>query len=72
MAAATALASTPSPGLSDSASSAAAPALAERYPAARCLPVLREPVARIRSAVNFLRANPFDGVMGHPPWIWMS
>ncbi len=51
---------------------AAAPALAERYPDARFLTVIREPVARIRSAVNFLRANPFDGVMGHPPWIWMS
>ena len=51
---------------------AAAPVLAERFPDARFLTMVRHPTPRFRSAINFLRANPIDAVMGHPPWAWMG
>ncbi len=51
---------------------AAADALAERYPDARFLTMIREPAPRVRSAVNYLRVNPTDPVFGPPPWTWLS
>lgn len=41
-----------------------APALANRYPEARFLSVLRDPLARIQSGVNYMAVNP---TLGRPP-----
>jgi len=49
---------------------AAADALERRYPDARFLTVLREPLARIRSAVNFVALAPDMAGLGSPPWSW--
>ncbi len=50
----------------------AADALARRYPDARFLTIVRDPAARIQSAVNYLRANPFDDTLGAVPWSWLA
>jgi hypothetical protein len=51
----------------------AADFLADRYPDATFLTMIREPAARLQSAVNFLRATPFDESMGGPaPWAWLA
>jgi hypothetical protein len=47
---------------------AAGSALARRYPNARFLTVVREPSQRLQSAVNFLRINPADPVLGPTSW----
>jgi len=49
----------------------AADALEARYPDARFLAVIREPAPRFRSAINYLRTNPFDRVLGPVPWAWL-
>ncbi|MEQ1567568.1 MAG: sulfotransferase [Myxococcota bacterium] len=50
----------------------AADALARRYPDARFLTMIREPAARLRSAANYLRANPFEAPLGPPAWAWFG
>lgn len=51
---------------------AAAEALERRYPDARFLTMIRDPSKRIKSAVNFLRANPVDPTLNEPPWAWIG
>jgi hypothetical protein len=51
---------------------AAAPALAARFPDARFLTVIRAPGPRLQSAINYLRANPLDPVLGAPRWGWLA
>lgn len=50
----------------------AADALSRRYPDARFLTLIRHPAPRLRSAVNFLRANPMDATLGAAPWAWWA
>jgi hypothetical protein len=51
----------------------AADFLARRYPDATFLTMIREPVPRLQSAVNFLRTTPFDESMGGlAPWAWLG
>lgn len=50
----------------------AADALAEKYPDACFLTMVREPAPRLQSAVNFLRAQPFEASLGAPPWPWLA
>lgn len=50
----------------------AGPALEARFPDARFLTMIREPAPRIRSAINYLRVNPTDPVLGPIPWTWLS
>jgi hypothetical protein len=50
----------------------AADALARKYPDARFLTMIREPAPRLQSAVNFLRAQPFESGLGPPPWRWLG
>ncbi len=50
----------------------AAEALEARYPDARFVTMIREPAPRFRSAINYLRTNPFDPVLGPVPWAWLS
>ena len=50
---------------------AAAPALAHRFPGARFLTVIRTPSRRLQSAINYLRVNPADPLLGAPPWSWL-
>ena len=50
----------------------AAEALEARYPDACFLTIIREPASRFRSAINYLRTNPFDPVLGPVPWAWIS
>ncbi|KAL3904457.1 MAG: hypothetical protein SGARI_004914 [Bacillariaceae sp.] len=47
---------------------AAGTALARKYPSARFLTLTREPAPRLRSAINFLRINPADSVLGSTSW----
>ena len=49
-----------------------APVLEQRYPDARFLTMIREPGPRLRSAINFLRVNPLDPLLGFPPWAWLG
>lgn len=51
---------------------AGAEGLARRYPDARFLTMIREPAPRLQSAVNFMRANPRDPVLGNTPWTWLA
>jgi hypothetical protein len=51
---------------------AAAPALARRWPDARFLTMVRDPARRLQSAINYLRANPTDPMVGPPPWEWLA
>jgi len=50
----------------------AADALERRFPDARFLTIVREPAPRIRSAVNYLHANPLDEAVGPAPWAWLA
>jgi hypothetical protein len=50
---------------------AAAPALALQFPDARFLTVIRTPSKRLQSAINYMRVNPADPVLGPPPWSWL-
>ena len=50
----------------------AAAALAERYPDATFLTLVREPASRLRSTINYIRVNPSDPAMGPPPWPWLA
>lgn len=51
---------------------AAADALEKKYPDATFLTMIREPVPRMQSAVNFMRANPVAVEMGAIPWPWLG
>jgi hypothetical protein len=51
---------------------AAAPSLAKRWPDARFLTMVRDPARRLQSAINYLRANPTDPMVGPPPWEWLA
>lgn len=48
-----------------------APALVEKYPDACFLTVIREPLSRLQSGINYLRVNPLDPVLGPTPWNWL-
>lgn len=50
----------------------AAEALAQQYPEATFLTLIRDPVDRLQSGINYLRVNPSDPAMGPPPWAWLS
>ncbi len=45
-----------------------ADALERQYPDAHFLTVIREPAPRLRSAINYMRVNPADPVLGPIPW----
>lgn len=47
---------------------AAADALERRFPDARFLTMVRHPSKRLRSAINYLRANPVAPALGPAPW----
>ena len=49
-----------------------ADALARQYPDACFLTIVREPVSRLRSAINYMRVNPTDPVLGPIPWPWLA
>lgn len=51
---------------------AAMPALARRLPDARFLTMIRDPGPRLQSAINYLRANPSDPLLGPVPWAWLG
>jgi hypothetical protein len=34
--------------------------------------MIRPPLPRLRSAVNYLRVNPFDPLLGPVPWGWLA
>ena len=50
----------------------AAQALYEYYQDACFLTVIREPMSRIRSGINYVRVNPPDPVLGPVPWSWLT
>lgn len=50
----------------------AGPALARKFPDARFLTMVRSPEKRFQSAINYLRANPLDEVLGPVPWNWLT
>lgn len=50
----------------------AAQALCEHYPDANFITVIREPLSRLRSGINYLRVNPPDPVLGPVPWSWLT
>lgn len=50
----------------------AAQSLCEHYQDACFLTVIREPVSRIRSGINYMRVNPPDPVLGPVPWSWLT
>jgi hypothetical protein len=50
----------------------AANALERQYPDACFLTMIREPAPRLRSAVNYLRVNPVDPMLGPVPWAWLG
>jgi hypothetical protein len=49
----------------------AAPYLQEKYPDACFLTVIREPLSRLQSGINYMRVNPPDPVLGPVPWNWL-
>lgn len=51
---------------------AAADTLAERYPDARFLTMIRMPSSRLQSMVNFLWCNLVELPIGKPPWPWIA
>ncbi|KAI9002961.1 hypothetical protein DFJ74DRAFT_713872 [Hyaloraphidium curvatum] len=51
---------------------AAAPALAAKYPGAAFLAVLRDPVRRMRSTLNYLRLSPDFFGLGPMVWPWIA
>ena len=46
----------------------ASPSLAKAYPDANFLTVVRDPLKRLQSGINFLRCNPADPFLGPVPW----
>jgi hypothetical protein len=46
--------------------------LDQRYADARFLAMIREPTRRLQSAVNHVRTNPLDRVLGPSPWAWLA
>lgn len=50
----------------------AAPVLTEKYLDACFLTVIREPLSRLQSGINYLRVNPPDPVLGPTPWTWLK
>jgi len=50
----------------------AAPALAQKYPSCTMVTVVRDPLRRLQSTINFLRVNPADPYLGHVPWTWLT
>ncbi len=50
----------------------AANALERKYPDASFLCMIRDPTARLQSAINYMRVNPFDPAFGPPPWDWLA
>lgn len=50
----------------------AAEALEARFPDARFLTMIRDPRTRLRSQLNYLRANPVDATLGPVPWAWLG
>ena len=49
-----------------------ADALVSRYPDGRFLTVIREPVSRLQSGINYMRVNPVDPALGLVPWEWLA
>jgi hypothetical protein len=49
----------------------AAPYLQKKFPDACFLTVIRDPLSRIQSGINYLRVNPPDPVLGPNPWNWL-
>ena len=49
-----------------------AQALWEKYPDACFITVIREPLSRLRSGINYMRVNPPDPVLGPVPWSWLT
>lgn len=49
-----------------------AEALAQHYPDATFLTIIRDPTKRLQSAINYIRVNPSDSAMGPPPWAWIA
>ena len=50
----------------------AADALERKYPDASIITMIREPVSRLQSAINYIRVNPHDPALGPPPWAWLA
>ena len=50
----------------------AADALEGKYPDASFICMIREPAARLQSAINYVRVNPNDSALGPPPWGWLA
>lgn len=50
---------------------ASAPALAARFPDARFVTVLRAPLPRLQSCLNFMRLQPGDPGLPPRPWAWV-
>jgi len=51
---------------------AGASALERQYPDARFVTVIREPVSRLQSAINYMRVNPSHPALGPIPWEWLA
>ena len=49
-----------------------AQALHEFYADTTFLTVIREPVSRLQSGINYMRVNPPDPVLGPVPWAWLT
>jgi hypothetical protein len=50
----------------------AADALACKYPDASFICIIREPTARLQSAINYMKVNPHDSLLGNIPWGWLA
>ena len=50
----------------------AADALACKYPDASFISMIREPAARLQSAINYMKVNPHDSALGPIPWAWLT
>jgi hypothetical protein len=50
----------------------AADALERKYKDASFICMVREPAARLQSAINYIRVNPHDSALGPPPWGWLA
>jgi hypothetical protein len=50
----------------------AAETLSEFYPDANFLTVIRDPLSRLQSGINYMRVNPADPVLGPVPWSWLA
>ena len=50
----------------------AADSLACKYPDASFICMIREPAARLQSAINYMKVNPHDSLLGNMPWGWLA